>query len=141
MQLVVDANVLLAAFLKSAKTRELLLDERLTLLAPEHLISEVSHHLQEFSSLRRRIQLSNEQLQELFNLLTMRIQTIPKQAYQLHMKTGITIAPHAKDAPYLAVALLYRLAIWSNDKGIKDQTLIKVYSTRELITVLSRTTQ
>ena len=34
MELVVDANILIASFLKEAKTRELLLDARFTLYAP-----------------------------------------------------------------------------------------------------------
>lgn len=137
MQLVVDANVLLAAFLKEARTRELLFDERLSLVAPEHLISEISHHLNYSSSLRKRIQLSKQELQELFNLLTGRIQTIPKQSYQLHMKTSLAVAPHAEDAPYLAVALQYSIPIWSNDKGIRNQALVKIYSTKELISILA----
>ena len=40
MELVVDANILIAAFLKAALTRALLIDERLVLFAPAHLISE-----------------------------------------------------------------------------------------------------
>ena len=137
MQLVVDANVLLAAFLKEAKTRELFFDERLSLLAPEHLILEVSHHLTESAYLRRRIQLSKKELQELFSLLTARIQTIPKQTYHIYMRTSLTIAPHKEDAPYLAVALLHHAPIWSNDKGIKNQSLVRVYSTGELIVLLN----
>jgi len=41
MELVVDANVLVAAFLRSASTRELLLDERLLLSSPEWSLIEI----------------------------------------------------------------------------------------------------
>lgn len=82
MELVVDANILLASFLKEAVTRELLLDTRLTLLAPEHLLSETSRHLKSSASLRKRIRLSNEELQDLLGKLTQRIQTIPARSYQ-----------------------------------------------------------
>ena len=68
MQLVVDANILLAAFLKEAVTRELLLDSRLSLFAPEHLIQETSRHLNRNASIRRRIGLSDRALQELFSI-------------------------------------------------------------------------
>ena len=40
MELVVDTNILVAGFLRSALTRELLLDERLILWAPEYLLTE-----------------------------------------------------------------------------------------------------
>ena len=38
MELVVDANILVAGFLRAATTREMLLDERLTLWAPEYAL-------------------------------------------------------------------------------------------------------
>ena len=40
MELVLDANILVAAFLRFATTRELLLDERLTFYAPEYSVAE-----------------------------------------------------------------------------------------------------
>ncbi|MBI4341453.1 MAG: hypothetical protein HY598_04135 [Candidatus Omnitrophica bacterium] len=45
MELVVDTNVLVAGFLRSATTRELLLDERLILWAPEYLLTEAERIL------------------------------------------------------------------------------------------------
>ncbi|MFH0986116.1 MAG: hypothetical protein V1882_11415 [Candidatus Omnitrophota bacterium] len=55
MELVVDANVLLAGFMRGAVTRELLLDSRLKLHAPEHLIYETRKHLLGNSNLRQSI--------------------------------------------------------------------------------------
>ena len=138
MELVVDANVLLASFLKEAITRELLLDSRLTLFAPEHLLSEVSHHLAKSASLRRRIKLSNEELQTLFRLLTMNIRTIPKQSYKHLLEKALSLAPHKEDAPYLAVALFQNIPIWSNDLGMKNQDEVKVYTTVEILRSLGK---
>jgi len=45
MELVVDANILVAGFLRSAVTRELLLDERLTLYVPEYGLTETERVL------------------------------------------------------------------------------------------------
>ena len=136
MELVVDANILLASFLKEAVTRELLLDSRLTFYAPEHLLLETSRHLAKSASLRRRIRLSNEELQALFRLLTMNIRTIPKQSYKHLLKEALNLAPHKEDAPYLAVALLRNIPIWSNDRGLKNQSVVKIYTTFELIKLL-----
>ena len=69
MELIVDANVLLFSLLKEAITRELLLDSRLRLFAPEHLILETSRHLKKSDSLRQRMQLKDEELEELLSLL------------------------------------------------------------------------
>ncbi len=136
MELVIDANVLLAALLKEAITRELLLDARLRLCAPEHLISETLRHLKTNAPLRKRIQLSAKDLEELFYLLTQEIETIPKKEFISQMNEAFNVAPHKEDAPYLALALSRNIPIWSNDKGIHTQSKVKVYTTKELISLL-----
>lgn len=138
MQLVVDANILLAAFLKEAITRELLLDSRLDLVAPEHLLSETLRHLRTSASIRKRIGLSFQEIESLFLLLTQRIRVFPETSYQSVMAKALAMAPHRQDAPYLALALTLRVAVWSNDKGMKKQTTITVYSTSELLAVLQK---
>ena len=138
MELVVDANVLLAALLKEAVTRELLLDARFKLYAPEHLISETLRLLKTSSSLRKRIQLSTKKLEELFYLLTQEIQTVPKGEFASHMNEALKIAPHRQDAPYLALALARNAPVWSNDKGMHVQSRVKVYTTKELISLLGK---
>ena len=138
MELVVDANVFLAAFLKEAVTRELLLDSRLTLYAPEHLISELSHHLNRSASFRKRVLISNDELQNLFQILTQRIQTFSKAVYSRYTDESIMLAAHREDSHYLALALHLNIPIWSNDKGFKNQNKVRVYSTSELIKELER---
>lgn len=137
MQFIVDANVLLASFLKDAKTRELLLDARLTLFAPEHLITETTRHLEKSAALRKKIRISTQELKELFEFLTQRIETLPAKVYQPFLSEAMSLAPHREDAPYLAVALALRIPLWSNDKGLKNQTKVDVYSTSEVLAGLS----
>lgn len=139
MQLVVDANILLAAFLKDAITRELLLDSRLDLTAPEHLLSETLRHLRTSVSIRKRIRLPFQKIEALFLLLTQRIRVFPETSYQSIMAKALALAPHRQDAPYLALALILKAAVWSNDKGMKEQITVTVYSTSELLAVLRKT--
>lgn len=136
MQLVVDANILLAAFLKKAITREFLLDSRLNLSAPEHLLLETLRHLQTNTSIRKRVGLSAEEIAVLFLLLTQRIQVFPEISYQPFIKKALALAAHPEDAPYFALALMLKTGVWSNDKGMKDQTAVTVYSTQELLLML-----
>lgn len=136
MQLVVDANILLAAFLKKAVTREFLLDSRLNLAAPEHLLSETLRHLRSDALIRKRIGLSSEKIEDLFLLLTVRIQVFPETAYQSFIKKALALAGHREDAPYLALGLMLKAAIWSNDKRLKEQAVVVVYSTHELLVIL-----
>ncbi|HLF19057.1 MAG TPA: PIN domain-containing protein [Candidatus Omnitrophota bacterium] len=138
MQLVVDANILLAAFLKKAVTREFLLDSRLNLAAPEHLLSETLRHLRRDASIRKRIGLPIEEIEALFLQLTHRIQVFPQVAYRSFMKEALALAAHHEDAPYLALALMLKAVVWSNDKGMKQQATVTVYSTSELLAILQQ---
>jgi len=45
----------------------------------------------------------------------------------------IEASPDPKDAQYLALAMKYGIPIWSNDKRLKRQSIVKVFSTEELI--------
>ena len=105
MELVVDANILLACFMKAAVTRELLLDTCLRLHAPEHLIYETRKHLLGNSSLRKRISLSSKQIEEIWFILTQNIESHAQTDYQKTYSSALKIAPHPEDAPYLALAL------------------------------------
>ena len=137
MELVVDANILVAAFLRSAVTRELLLNERLTLSTPEHGLTEVEHVLS-FPRIRRRLGgLSSAEMQSLFMQLTSNIRAFPRSVYQPQFSKASRLAPHIEDAPYLALALQFHLPLWSNDLALKEQRAVPVYTTRELLKLLA----
>lgn len=54
------------------------------------------------------------------------------------MMRALAIAPHAEDAPYLALALQRGIALWSNDKGMRAQSDVRIYTTRELLVLLAK---
>jgi len=138
MELVVDANILLAGFMKAAVTRELLLDSRLRLHAPECLVYETRKHLYGNPGLLRRIGLSAKQVEEIWFLLTQNIESHARDTYQKNYASSLKIAPHPEDAPYLALALNLEVPLWSNDKGMKLQKQVKVFATHELLHRLHR---
>jgi predicted nucleic acid-binding protein len=135
MQLIVDANILIAAFLKSATTRELLFDEELKLFAPEYFAMEVSLKIKEDKFLRKCITLSKAEIEELLAFLLEPIKIIPKEEYTSFIEKTAGEIP-GDDAPYLALSLALNIPIWSNDSAFKKQSLAKVYTTLELIKVL-----
>lgn len=136
MELVVDANILIAAFLRSALTRELLLDERLLLWAPEYGLTEAEKVLVSPRLARRLGGLTRDEVHFALSQLTSRIQTLPVSSYRHRLPDARQIAPHPEDAPYLALALHLRLPLWSNDSGVRNQPLIQVYTTLELLVAL-----
>lgn len=43
------------------------------------------------------------------------------------------ISPDPNDADYFALALMLKCPIWSNDKELLKQNVVRIYSTGELI--------
>lgn len=139
MQLVIDANILVAAFLKAATTRNLLLNERLELCSPEHLLIEARKVLKS-RLLKKEGDFPESNFDFLFDFLTTSIKVIPMEEYEGYLQKALEIAPHEEDAPYLALAVHLNIPIWSNDIGMKEQSLVRVLSTMDLIEELKKTT-
>jgi len=49
------------------------------------------------------------------------------------IESAVEWAPDIKDVQYLALAEKYGIPIWSNDKRLKNQSVVKVFSTEEII--------
>ncbi len=137
MRLVIDANILVAAFLKAATTRNLLLDPRLQLYAPEDLLKE-GHKVLKDRLAKKWAAIPDFDFDQIFSFLTGHISILSQKDYFSFMKNVLKIAPHQEDAPYLACALHLNIPLWSNDGGLRDQKEVKVFSTSELLMELRR---
>ena len=136
MELVVDTNVLFAATFRSALSRELLIDDRLTLWTPEHGISEARRVLTRPTVLHR---LGNPPIADILSSLeqvTARIHIAPNSSFEKHMAEARRLAPHLEDAPFLALAIHLNVPLWSNDIPLKTQGVVRVYATHELLKLL-----
>lgn len=136
MELVLDANILFAALIKSAKTRELILNEELILYAPEFLLEEFTKHLDE---LEAKTGVKEKELKEIVQELiaNSNIKIIPQEEISSFIPKAKSLSPDPEDYVYLALALRKRCGIWSEDKRLRQQEQIKIYSTKELIELTS----
>ena len=66
------------------------------------------------------------------------VEFIPLEEYSSFMKEALAI-PDPDDIDFTALALKLDCPLWSNDKELKQQTVVKVFSTSELISLLSET--
>jgi predicted nucleic acid-binding protein len=132
MEVIIDANIFVAALLKKGATRKLLLNDELALYAPEYVIEEIFDHLQEFET---KSHLSRISLEELVKVLIIesKMNIIPKDELRQYIKKADEITPDPDDVMYFAAALKQKIGIWSNDKEMKKQKVINVYSTNDLI--------
>jgi len=135
MQLIIDANILVAAFLKSAVTRELLFDDEVELFAPEYFAMEVLQTTRKNKILKNCLALTKKEVDELLASLLNPIKIMPKEEYSFFLEKAAQEVP-LDDTPYLALSLAMKIPIWSNDAAFKKQTLVKIYTTSELLKIL-----
>ena len=130
MIIIVDANILFAALIKEGSTAELLLSDKLQLFAPEFLFTEFVKYEELILMKTHR---SREEFIQFLELLKEQITVISKKEIMPFMDKAEKISPDPKDTTYLAHALALKTNIWSNDKKLKNQEEITVFSTEELI--------
>ncbi len=60
------------------------------------------------------------------------ITVVPEEEYFKFMKDAEKISPDPKDTMYFALALKLKCGVWSNDKKLKEQNSVNVYSTDQV---------
>ena len=137
MRVVVNANILVAALLKSATTRQILLMSGLEFCAPEHLFVEVKGFVKD-QRFRRRLGLSEEDLREVLAYILQPVTFFPEKMYLSFIRRAIPLVTHKEDAPYIARSLALGASLWSNDAALKKQSLVTGFTTSELVQFLAR---
>lgn len=121
-----DANILFAALLRTGITNILLLRDDLQLYAPVSLLKETDKYM---AMIRQRTSLSDTELQRFSKLLRRTITFMEVNS------EGFT-APDPADADYLCLAENLGIPLWSNDRLLKEQNLVRVITTAELLALL-----
>jgi len=129
MDIVADANVIFSSLIKGGKTAELLLSFSLNLFTPEFVIEEIEEHKEEIF----KKGISEDELSSTIGLLKEIIRIIPKEDFLDKLEEAKNISSDIDDVTYFALALKLNCPIWSNDKRLKEQNIVKVYSTVDLI--------
>jgi len=135
MKLVLDANILISKLLKNGITRAIMLSDKFDLYTSNFIFLEFLNHIKELS---KKAKMSKEELKDLAETLIVEsdLKTISKNQVKGFIDTANKISPDIDDALYFAVALRMDCAIWSNDKELKNQKIVKVYSTKDIIKIL-----
>ena len=141
--LVVNANILFSFFNKKSARRQLI--KRLprmgcNLITPDFALEELMEDKERINDFAR---IDEVVFMFLFSLLERKIMEIyPAEKYEEALSEAEKISPHGedvhKDDPYFALALSFHAPIWSVEKAFKKQSKVKVFSTSDLISLLSR---
>lgn len=133
-----DANIVVAAFLRDSVVRRILALSLVEFLAPEFLLEELSPHLPE---LGRRAGLSESRAQELLQVIRECIGTVPEDSVRSTWSLAATVmaAIDPRDTAYVAAALAIPYdGLWSDDLQLKRQTVVPCWTTKELLDALRR---
>ncbi|WP_202319185.1 PIN domain-containing protein [Archaeoglobus neptunius] len=137
MLMVVDANVVFASLIARGGTFRIFAINRILgkfrFVAPEYLFIEIREH---FDEIIEKTKLSREELNVIVNFLESQIDVIPFEEFEDKYDDAKSISPDVDDVPYLALALKLNCPVWSNDKKLRRQNVVKVYTTREVIQML-----
>lgn len=130
MKLIIDTNIIFSALIKEGKSAELIFDEQFLLFAPDFFLEEWTKYKDYIlKKTSRDFVKFNNVLNNFMQVITI----IPKEKYKEYMDKANKISPDRDDADFFALALELNCPIWSNDKVLKKQDVVKIYSTKELI--------
>ena len=129
MQLVIDANVIIAMLIKPSKIIDLFFNNRLEIFAPELLFEELGNNKEEII---KKSKIAEEWFNLFYTILKHNITIIPEEEFLKYRERAEKICPHPKDVTYFALALHLQCAIWTNETKLKMQEHVKVYLTHEL---------
>lgn len=131
--LVIDANILFAALIVPGRTEELIISEKTTLYAPSHLFIELEKYADIILTKTHR---SRTEYDQVLSYIKKHITIITPS--KNHTVQARNISPDPDDTEYFAVALACKADLWSNDKKLQEQSLVKVWTTTELIALFDR---
>jgi predicted nucleic acid-binding protein len=138
MRLAVDTNRIIAALVKDSASRKILLSDKFDFLTIEITKQEIEEHRQE---LLDKTRLTDEQLNLALSLLFSRIFVVSDIVVESKMDQAKKImdALDPDDTPFVALALAVENdGIWSDDKHFKQQNRIRIWETKDLLTLIRK---
>lgn len=130
MKLVVDTNVLMTYFWKNSQTRKIIVRNDLELISPEFSLEEINKYKDE---IMKKAKISEDEFKVSKIDLAIYVKFFSMNEYKVFLKKALEISPDSNDIDFIALALKTNLPLWSNDRKLKKQNIIKIYSTEEMI--------
>jgi len=140
MKLVIDANELFAGVIikgrgRQSKTLDILFSDEVELFAPFRLLAEMENNR---SEIRKKSGFCMDDFESFVEVIKLRIKFVPLEEVTDEIPDAKKICPDPKDLEYFALALKLKCSIWSEEKLLKEQSKIKVFTTYELKEVIKQ---
>jgi predicted nucleic acid-binding protein len=136
MKLVVDTNILFS-FFRDTIVRKIIVNSKnlgLELFTPKYAFEEI---IANKSKIMKYAGITSEEYFEfVISTLQYFVRTVPGEFFEDLKEEAKRISPDLKDSPFFALALKLNCGIWSNEKILKRQSRVSVFSTREIVRLL-----
>jgi predicted nucleic acid-binding protein len=132
LRLVLDTNVVLKALIKDSVVRGMLLRSLHEFVIPEYAIEETKKHL---DMVAIKSGLSEKEIDSVLSALLVNVEVIPaaKVASKMKEAEAVMSSIDAGDIPFVAACMSAGCdGIWSDDKDLKRQRKVKVWTTKEV---------
>lgn len=129
MKLVADANILFSLIKPNTSASQLIKTANIKIFSPSFALGELAKHKFE---IEKKSGISLKKIREL----------LKQQVLFVNESKYLKLFPQFKDfidendVPYLALSASFKIPIWSNDPHLKQQSIVKVLTTKELIDLL-----
>ena len=134
MNIIIDANIIIAMLIKPGKPIDIFFKEWIELFAPSLLFEELENNKE---IIAKKSYIGEEDIEKVLSILRERITIIPEKHFLKYKKHAEEICPCPKDITYFALALYLKCPMWTNEKKLQDQDIIRIYDTTELINMCS----
>jgi predicted nucleic acid-binding protein len=131
--LVLDANILFASLIKSGITAKLIFSDKFQLFAPEFLFQEFHKYK---PLIMKKTYRTSEEFEQYYSIVKNRITIISKSRIITYISHASELTPYSKDTVYLALAMMLKCCVWSNDKYLREkQSEVQILTTKEIIDI------
>jgi predicted nucleic acid-binding protein len=132
MKLIIDANVLFSCLISNGMSRRLLLELPCSFYSPAVLVEEFLEHIDEISD---KTEVDSRLLKNKFKevLRESNLRIVEDEEFEDYKEKALKVSPDKDDFHYFALALMLNCGIWSNDRRLKRQGKVRIYSTKDLI--------
>jgi predicted nucleic acid-binding protein len=135
MEIVVDTNVIISSLLRNGLTRKIIFLSPLKMYTVDYAKTEIEAHKEE---LLIKSKLDERSLNYLNEFIFSKIDLVPLKNIEPFRNKAEEIMSEIDidDSFFLALAMSLNCPVWSNDAHLKMQSVIKVYTTKELLDFL-----
>ncbi len=130
MKIVLDNNVLFQIMNPFSTASYLFFSINVEFFTPEFIKKEFNKHKEECLV---KSSLSEQEFEVRQDEIEKSIRFIPSFEYEEFLEESFQLISDSEDIDFLAIALSINAPIWSNDPHLKEQSLIKIYSTKNIV--------